>query len=398
MANETNIFSFGEGSDPMEKAREALSAVRQYQQDWQNDGVNRVYKYFNDIEGNWLDDFKAPPINNSFAPISNTTFSNIYKQLKLLGLSKTFIENVALPSWWKSEIEENKCEIAKLVMSLAKRLHLEINVFPGSSELSLDFTPIPAKKFKLQKKQNNPELFSYLSTSIANINLEFFDRPYIPLSADPIVTRKSILKKNSCVNLESLLDFCWNHGIPVIHFDFFDIFGKGKNRPAKSDGLVIVIKNRPVIIIGSSRKYSAWLLFILAHELGHIANGHLQEGILSDESFKDGVNDHEENVANRFSTQLLLGDIPLYWNRNLDKKTLLRKVQCLSEEHSLDPGTLILNYAWKTGHWGYAVEALKRLEPNANAPVQINTYYQNHFTSMDEEGREYLKRINVLAN
>jgi len=51
MTSETNIFSFGEIADPVEKARAALRAVRQYQQEWQELGTDRVYKYFDDVEG-----------------------------------------------------------------------------------------------------------------------------------------------------------------------------------------------------------------------------------------------------------------------------------------------------------------------------------------------------------
>ena len=59
MTSETNIFSFGEIADPVEKARAALRAVRQYQQDWQELGTDRVYKYFDDVEGDWLENFDS---------------------------------------------------------------------------------------------------------------------------------------------------------------------------------------------------------------------------------------------------------------------------------------------------------------------------------------------------
>ena len=135
----------------------------------------------------------------------------------------------------------------------------------------------------------------------------------------------------------------------------------------------------------------------MAHELGHIAHGHLQEGILSDESFQDGVNDEEEEAANQFAAQLLLGDISPQWAPNLNKQRLLAKAKRLSEEHNLDPGALILNYGWQTGKWGCAVGALNLLEPDANAPTQINDYYQSQLVSIDEESRDYLERVKILV-
>lgn len=50
-----NIFEPSDESDAVERAKQALSAVRQYQQDWQELGVERAYKYFDDVEGDWLD-------------------------------------------------------------------------------------------------------------------------------------------------------------------------------------------------------------------------------------------------------------------------------------------------------------------------------------------------------
>lgn len=57
MTSENSVFSLGEVAGPVEKARAALRAVRQYQQDWQGHGVSRVHKYFDDVEGDWLEDF-----------------------------------------------------------------------------------------------------------------------------------------------------------------------------------------------------------------------------------------------------------------------------------------------------------------------------------------------------
>ncbi|WP_072619874.1 ImmA/IrrE family metallo-endopeptidase [Spirulina major] len=396
MTSENNIFSFSESTDPLEKARAALRAVRQYQQDWQEHGVDRVHKYFDDVEGDWLENFDEIPAEVSLAQISKVNFSDIVTQLKSLGLSKSFIERVAFPSWWRGDFENDAEAQFKLLTALAKRLRLEINV-QGSLDLSLSFLLIPAAKFKLQKKQEKPELFSYLASSVANIVLGAVDLPYLPIPANPSVIRKSILQKGSCVSLESLLDFCWSCGLPVIQFDLSTLFGKGNNGLTKSDGLVFMTDNRPTIIIGSSHKYSAWLLFILAHELGHIACSHLQEGILSDESFKGGVNDEEEEEANQFATQLLFGDFSPRWARTLNQKTLFNKAQRLGKEQNLDPGALILNYGWQTGNWGCAMAALKRLEPNANAPTQINAYYQSHLINLDDDSREYLEQVKVLA-
>lgn len=40
-----------------EEIRSALRAVRQFQSDWQEMGVDRVHKYYSDVEGDWLENF-----------------------------------------------------------------------------------------------------------------------------------------------------------------------------------------------------------------------------------------------------------------------------------------------------------------------------------------------------
>lgn len=82
MPNETNIFSFGESPDPVEKARAALRAVQQYQQDWQEHGVNRVHKHFDDVEGDWLENFDGIKTNVSPGQVYKPSFSDVISKLR----------------------------------------------------------------------------------------------------------------------------------------------------------------------------------------------------------------------------------------------------------------------------------------------------------------------------
>lgn len=401
MAGESNIFSVVGGSSPLERAKLALRAARQYQEDWLEHGVDRVHLYFEDVEGDWLENFDEITVDDSLVePKLGATFTEIFEQLKALGLSKSFIKNVALPSWWNHEEQENEVLSLRLLKSICKRLFLEIN-YQNSSSIFFSFMPIPAIKAKLQVSQKNSKLFSYLVRSVAHFVLETvkLNCTYSSVPSDACTIRKSILKMYSRIDLDSLIKYCWSIGIPVVHLDFSSYLNK-KCGHTKSDGFVVITESQPVIVIGSSRKYSAWLLFILAHELGHIALDHLQQGVLSDESFQDGQQDHEEDEANEFARQILFGNVNLVWPENLNHQRLIAKALCLSKEHQIDPGALILNYAWQTRNWGCAMKALKHLEPDANAPANINFYYQrclDDINQIDEETKDYLEKVNILV-
>ena len=64
-----------------------------------------------------------------------------------------------------------------------------------------------------------------------------------------------------------------------------------------------------MIVLCRNSRSSAWLLFILAHELAHIALGHIDDdGMLIDENVKRNIQDTEETEANRFAEEVLSGD------------------------------------------------------------------------------------------
>lgn len=54
-----NIFDKPDDNlSPTERAKQALNSMRQYQKDWEELGVDRVHKYFTDVEGDWLENWK----------------------------------------------------------------------------------------------------------------------------------------------------------------------------------------------------------------------------------------------------------------------------------------------------------------------------------------------------
>jgi Zn-dependent peptidase ImmA (M78 family) len=96
------------------------------------------------------------------------------------------------------------------------------------------------------------------------------------------VIRNKILENREFIDLQGLLQFCWNCGIPVVYFDRYPKFQD------KFDGMVAFFDHRPVIVISLNQSSKAWLTFILAHQLGHIVKGHANNTILIDEKVLEG--------------------------------------------------------------------------------------------------------------
>ena len=130
-----------------------------------------------------------------------------------------------------------------------------------------------------------------------------------------------------------------------------------------------MIDGRPVIVLCKRDRHTAWLLFILAHELGHIALSHIKDNeVLLDEDVKD-LGDQEEEEANAFAIELLAGDADRRYSYTGDTWLGAQQLAQLAAEvgarDCVDPGHIVLNYAHTmNGYWGVANAALDILEPD----------------------------------
>jgi Zn-dependent peptidase ImmA (M78 family) len=119
--------------------------------------------------------------------------------------------------------------------------------------------------------------------------------------ADPQELRRELLgDSNGPVTLEMVLGWAWAHGILVI-----PLMGPGGFHAA-----VWSIEGRPVIVVKESRTLVAFWLFDIAHELGHIARGHLAAGGVVDLTSPTDPNtdDDLEREATDYALELLLPD------------------------------------------------------------------------------------------
>jgi transcriptional regulator with XRE-family HTH domain len=120
---------------------------------------------------------------------------------------------------------------------------------------------------------------------------------------DAATVRSELLNHAGEVTLASLVEWTWGQGIPVI-----PLHGKGGFCAA-----VLSVDRCPSVVIKETRQQVAYWLFDLAHELGHIAHGHVHDADLVDiEALRPGGSnngsDVQEEQANQYALELLLGD------------------------------------------------------------------------------------------
>jgi hypothetical protein len=203
--------------------------------------------------------------------------------------------------------------------------------------------------------------------------------------------RTAILDKYDCVSLEALLAFCNEHGIPVAHFADFP------NTVKKFHGMVTRCKGYPVIVPSLRDRSPSRLSFIIAHELGHIALGHLEDGMtISEEEIGTvDLQDDEESAANEFAAELILGqpDRVYYFPHYMTAERLAESAIEKSQRDRVDAGAIAWNYGWyKKSHFPVARKAAGLIEQNANAPQLINKHLSRSldWESLSNDNQEYL--------
>jgi hypothetical protein len=347
------------------------------------------------ISVSYNEDFAEPlrsPILNDANPIQK-----LYGRLGAVGLTRAYVRSTAMPSWWDDEAAANPTGYAQGLLLLSRHLGLDLASLQSENE------PIRLRDFgvcKFKKHANVSEdelaLARVLATRAAQLAASAVSKPAeaIPLQASEI--RQQILGDDApWVGLTELLRYCWSMGLPVLHLDHFP---RNARRP---DGFAARVDGRPVIVLCRRAKHSAWLLFILAHELGHLALGHVpDEGTLIDQRLDENSKDAEEQAANAFAMELLTGNS----NRNFvatgrwpNAPGLAESAQAIAAQAMIDPGHVVLNFAHSMGRPFFPVglAALKLLNPHDDAVAQVRTMMAGNldWSRLPEDSSEFLMRV-----
>lgn len=173
----------------------------------------------------------------------------------------------------------------------------------GMESLLVGVPQSPALPVAIQFKAPNgyrpgPSPLVHLALSTARIAHTAVNLPrYAAVPSDPASIRSEALDSEGRITLASLLDWTWRRGVAVL-----PLIGKGEFTAA-----VLQVGQSPTIVIKESRDLAVWWLFDLAHELGHIGLGHVQNAIVDVHSpTNPTVSDAQERAATSFALELLL--------------------------------------------------------------------------------------------
>jgi Zn-dependent peptidase ImmA (M78 family) len=266
----------------------------------------------------------------------------------------------------------------ELVLGIAKSLSLDAVALSKG-----EFFPKGAVA-NISYKRNalvNPQDFqasTLIASSISNAIISSIKVPYQALPKNVWELNEEIraIGKGS-IDFDALLNYCWRKGVPVISLSNLPFGLK------KMDGAALKVGDRPVIILAKKNNSKSWLSFILAHELGHIALGHLENNssivdiALQQESTFDSDNagDSMELEADKFALNILGGPLAQEtqerWGDFDSAITLATNARAAANLLGCSAGHLILRYAFRTKRWPEAASALKFLREDFDAQKEI---------------------------
>lgn len=295
------------------------------------------------------------------------------------GLSKL------LPDWWNDSLNQSQSISQQVILGLAKFANLDLNAVLNPS-VPLKFNEsVRRYKHAANKPVEELQAATAVVDGIAKLAAAAakYDYQELPKAND---IRQSILAAGkNWIDYQALFEFSWSMGIPVLYMPEI---------PArkKMDAVAIKVSDRPVIALTKKQKHASALLFSLAHELGHIACGHLERNaLLIDEKInEDDVDNPQEVEANNFAIELLNGrpDAAFYSAYRVPADVLATNALIIAKKNQVDPGHVALNYAKtmnrKTGENYFPVSnrALNILYPELTWGEYANRTFM---ASVDEE-------------
>lgn len=291
--------------------------------------------------------------------------STLYARLESIGIPRAFAR-ASLPSWWDDEVSECASGLQQAQLYLARSFNLDIKTFdaPGAVQFRS-----AQRKYKLSKGVTEQAVLAGAQyvTAMAKLALAGYGKQQIPLPPDAFSLRNACLQYGDSVNLSTILSYCSSIGLPVIHIE---------NLPGpKMYGLVVRDGGRYAIVI-SRKGYASEILFWIAHELGHIACGHLQaDGFVADEKINAEALDSDENQADAFAIRLLNGrENAQYMHTRyaLSAKNLAEAVTSKSKDIGVDAGHIALNYSHGMNRHALGKATLKLLPSQNGAERMIN--------------------------
>lgn len=340
--------------------------------------------------------------------MANNT-DRLVNRLLDIGLSREIVD-MSLPEWWVSEDYESLSARTMASLLLARRLNIDPTTLLDD-EVPVGFLHTGVSKFKHMRLADGARRNALVgfATGVGRILLSLASNTeaHQDVPADPLVLRRALLGGRPFVSFGDVITACWSLGVPVLHLRVFPAQTKGVT------AIAVKLGGRHAILVARESGFDAQYMFHVAHELGHIALGHLGEGgAIVDADPNDPANkldelvdDEEERNADAYAQALLTGSASFEVFGQSDRKDrqrlgtareLAARALQLSGELQVDPGHLVMVFGHSTEDWQMAFAAAKLLPQQTEKPgTLVNRVLWQQLGALDEDEQSiaYLKAV-----
>jgi hypothetical protein len=324
------------------------------------------------------------------APAYGPKVTELLSRIKDAGIPAKFLRSM-MPDWVNSTAERVPGAIDELKVSLARRLGLDLASLLDRNVVEF---AIPGHvRYKGAKKideaGSTSPYVAYCSAVARSVSAAI-SGPSSKPDRSGGAERALILADKSVkwVSLNALLRRCWEYfGVAVIQIE------NGPDATRGFDAATFRVGDRYLIVVAKAVPYPAWASFIVAHELGHIAGGHLGAGevILDDDPGDERSApqaDQEEHFADQYALHLL-GEPNLLAVKAEGPPSAAGLAKAALEAGSsrrIDPGHLILRFARETGKWQLGQAALRSMHTDKVDVGHVINAAAARFIQLDDLG------------
>jgi len=296
---------------------------------------------------------------------------DLYKRLRDSGFDTAFVRQAVLPDWWEDSLAATPSNRAIAETAISRLLGFPMAALrKPSAPLELPARSNFRLKRNAKTRIEDVRPAVHVAERIAKMVVESLPPipPFTPVLSSQQI-RQAILEANPCVNLTALVQFCWDHGIVVIHVN------PDRLPKKRFHGAAMFVADTPVLVLGSVSDSPPWLAFHLAHEMGHIFKRNVRAGDrpIVDNNLDRLDDDEQECAADRFATEVLTGrpELGFQSEYGLTARKLAVCAERYGTHNAIDPGTVALIYGRSANRWPVAQNALKYLEQDRGGQEAI---------------------------
>lgn len=316
--------------------------------------------------------------------------------VRATGLSEAAI-SAAWPDWWSDEVDASPSAQAELRFSLARKLGLDARSLLDDDEPRFVWRDdAKYKNFTGEDERERPAISSF-GISVGRLVLRGVVGGRSLKGVSAMELRQKILATQPFVRLQDMVGLLWAVGIPALHLRVHPLSAK------RMCAMAVSTADRYAVLIAKDYQYPAATIFHLAHEVGHIALGHVQgESALVDMTdLEDRATnpDDEESAADRYALELLTGNPDFTVQkrgRGRSAKNLANEVLAQGAQNGIEPGTLALCYGYATGDWGIVQASMPHIY-GESAPVWsfINRVANKNidWTQLSDDNASFLRAV-----